>query len=117
MASLTAGKMDRRLTLSQRSVTVNSMNEPVESWATLATVWAEREDLSDGEKVRAQQVGSEITTRFRIRWSSVWSSLNPKDRCTCESREYEITGLKELGRREGIEITATARTDQSGLYS
>lgn len=112
-----AGNLDRWLTLQQRVVATNALNEDEETFVDLARVRASKKDLSDGEKVRAQQVGSEITTRFQIRWSVNWSALNPKDRVECEGREYEVVGVKELGRREGIEITANARTDQTNLYT
>ena len=112
-----SGALDRSLILRKRTVANNTLGEPVETFTDLATVRASKTDISDGEKVRAQQVGAEITTRFQIRWSVNWSDLNPKDRVTCDLREYEIVGVKELGRREGIEITACARADQSNLYS
>ena len=112
-----AGSLDRWLTLQRRVVTTNALNEDDESFVDLARVRASKKDLSDGERVRAQQVGAEITTRFQIRWSVNWSGLNSKDRCECEGREYEVVGVKEIGRREGIEITANARTDQTNLYS
>lgn len=112
-----AGNLDRWLTLRQRVVATNALNEDEATFVDLARVRASKKDLSDGEKVRAQQVGSEITTRFQIRWSVNWSALNPKDRVECEGREYEVVGVKELGRREGIEITANARTDQTNLYT
>ena len=110
-----AGDLDRRLTLRRATVTTNSLNELVSNWSDLATVWASKKDVSDGERVRAQEVGSSITTRFQVRWSTVTASLTPKDRLVCEDREYEITGVKEIGRRVGLEITATARTDQTDL--
>lgn len=112
-----AGELDRRLTLRRRTVEANAANEDVETFIDLATVWASKKDVSDGERVAAMQVGSEITTRFQIRWSADWSDLNPKDRCACEGREFEVVGVKEIGRREGIEITAVARTDQTNLYT
>lgn len=112
-----AGSLDRRLTLRRRVVTTNALNEDVETFPDLATVWASKADVSDAEKVRAQQVGAEITTRFVVRWSVDLATLNPKDRCACEGREYEITGVKEVGRRDGIEITASARADQDNLYT
>lgn len=116
-AGLPAASLDRRLLLRKRVVTPNSLNEEVETFTDLARVWTSRMDVSDAEKVRAQQVGAEITTRFQIRWASAWASLNPKDRCVCEDREYEITAVKELGRRVGMEITACARADQDNLYT
>lgn len=112
-----SGALDRLLTLRRRTTEANAANEDVETFIDLATVRSSKADVSDAEKVRAQQVGAEITTRFQIRWSANWSDLNPKDRCACDGREYEIVGVKEIGRRDGIEITAVARTDQSNLYT
>jgi SPP1 family predicted phage head-tail adaptor len=112
-----AGDLDRWLTLQRRTITKDALNADVETFVAIATVRASKTDISDAEKVRAQQVGAEITTRFQIRWSGNWSFLNPKDRVTCEGREFDIQGLKELGRREGIEITACARADQPKLYT
>jgi SPP1 family predicted phage head-tail adaptor len=110
-----AGPLDRRLTLRRAAVTTNSLNEPIQNWSDLATVWASKADVSDGERVRAQAIGSSITTRFQVRHSSITATLTPEDRVVCEGREYEITGIKEIGRRVGVEITATARTDQTDL--
>jgi SPP1 family predicted phage head-tail adaptor len=115
--ALGGGSLDRSLILRKRAVANNTLGEPVETFTDLATVRASKTDISDAEKVRAQQVGAEITTRFQIRWSVNWSDLNPKDRVACDLREYEVVGVKEIGRREGIEITACARADQSNLYS
>jgi SPP1 family predicted phage head-tail adaptor len=117
-----AGAMDRRLAILQPTETTNSSNEAVQTFAVLTTVWAEKHDISDGEKLRAQEVGSSITTRFRIRWSEALSAMTPKwrvrlkGRTTAQDRDFEVTGLKEINRREGLEITATARTDQVKLY-
>ena len=110
-----AGALDRRVTLRRATETANTLNERVQTWADLATVWGSKTDVSDGERVRAQAIGSSITTRFQVRYSSISATLTPKDRVVCEDREYEITGVKEIGRRVGVEITATARTDQTSL--
>jgi SPP1 family predicted phage head-tail adaptor len=112
-----SGALDRSLILRKRTVANNTLGEPVETFTDLATVRASKTDISDAEKVRAQQVGAEITTRFQIRWSVNWSDLNPKDRVTCDGREYEIVGVKEIGRRVGLEITACARPEQLNLHS
>jgi head-tail adaptor len=74
-------------------------------------VWAEKLDISDGERLRGEQVGASITTRFRVLYSPVYADLNAKDALLLEGRRYDIVGVKEIGRREGLEITATATTD------
>lgn len=106
-----AGKLDRRITLQRFTSTVDAYNEPVLTWATLATRWASYEPLSDGERFRAGETAADASARFVIRWSSEVASLNPKDRLTFEGVTYQIVRTKEIGRREGIEITAAARAD------
>jgi SPP1 family predicted phage head-tail adaptor len=111
MGSLAAGTMDRRITLQQATVTYDALNNPTETWATLATVWASKEDLSDSERVAAAEVGAAMTTRFRIRYSDKVSGINPKNRLTFDDRTWDIQNVKEIGRKEGLEISAIARTD------
>lgn len=106
-----AGRLDRRVEILRAQVTTGDLNEDVEAWTTIATVWASKEDVSDGEKVRAQAVGASLTTRFQMRWSTFVASVTPEDRLRCEDVDYDITGLKEIGRHEGREITAVSRQD------
>lgn len=108
---LAAGKLDRRITLQRFTSAPDAFNEPVLTWATLATRWASYEPLSDGEKFRAGETAAEASARFVIRRSSAVAGLNPKDRLVFEGDTYEIVRVKEIGRREGIEITAGARAD------
>lgn len=103
-----AGRRDRRVTL-QRATTVQSaLGTEIPSWATLATLWASREAISGVERYRAEQVGATVTARFQVRWNAITSGLRRADRLICEGVTYEITGLKEIGRRVGVEITAAA---------
>lgn len=107
-----AGNLDRRITIQRATYTQNALGEQIiATWNTLATVWAEVMPVSDGERIRALEVSAEITTRFRIRYSSTVASVNPKDRISYDGRVYDISGVKEIGRREGLEITAAARAD------
>lgn len=107
-----AGELDRRITLErQAGTTKNGLNETVENWQLIATVWAKKHDVSDRERFASGEVSAEMTTRFQIRWSSVVKDVNPKDRLICEGRTYHILGTKEIGRREGIEISAAAEAD------
>lgn len=106
-----AGDLDRRIAIERATETQDDFGEPIQTWATLATVWASKEDIRDTERFMAQQVGAEVTTRFQIRYSATVASVNPKDRVVYDGRVYDIAGVKEIGRREGLEITAVARAD------
>lgn len=106
-----AGDLDRRISIERYSTTYNDDNEPTEGWAEVGKRWASKKDVSDGEKVRAAEVGATVTTRFQLRWDSLTKTLTASDRIVCDGMTYDIAGTKELGRREGVEITASRPND------
>jgi SPP1 family predicted phage head-tail adaptor len=107
-----AGKLDRRVILLRASVTrAPRSNAPVETWVELARRWASKRTVSDGEAAKSAEIAATITDRFQIRWEARFADLNPKDRLMCEGREYNIVAVREVGRREGWEISAKARAD------
>lgn len=69
-------------------------------------VWASKKPISDGERFRGDAVMQDQTDRFVVRYSALTASLTLADRMTCEGVTYALSGKKELGRREGFEITA-----------
>jgi len=105
-----AGGMDRRVTFSRATVTNTGLGL-TEAWADLGTVWASRKDVSDGEKAAAGTMQAVVVARFVVRSSTFSRGLTPKDRLTEGGRTFQITGIKEMGRRDFLEITAEARAD------
>jgi SPP1 family predicted phage head-tail adaptor len=106
-----AGDLDRRITIERFTSTRNEFNEPVQAWATLVTVWAQRKDSSDLTKVEylgADQVSAFHMSRFIIRSSSVTKTVTPVDRINYDGHIWNIKGAKETaeGRNRFIEITA-----------
>jgi SPP1 family predicted phage head-tail adaptor len=108
---LNAGDLDRRITIQRATETRDAFNNPIPSWSALATLWASKEDVRDSERLAAQELGADITTRFRIRWSELAETISPLDRILFGDRIFEIVAVKEISRREGIEISATARAE------
>lgn len=106
------GKLDRRILLQRYGISYNADNEPIEGFTDLATVWASVQYASDGEKARAGAVAATVSVRFQIRWSTAVSTVNPKDRVAYDGKVFDIVGVKELGRREGLEISAAAPADE-----
>lgn len=103
-----AGRLDRRLQF-QRAVLVDDGLEQVETWGDHGSpIWGSRTDTRDGEKWAAGQETATLMSRFVVRWSGFTAGITPADRFTCDGREWEVAGLKEIGRREWIEITATS---------
>lgn len=105
--------MDRRIQFRRASLVDDGL-QMVETWVAHGNpVWAEKRDLSDAERARAGEVAAHITARFLVRYSAFAAGITPADRLTCEGREYDISGIKELQetRRRWLEITAAARAD------
>ena len=120
-----AGNLDRRITIERFTSTTNAFNEEVKAWLPFITVWASREDVSDGEKVAAGQGGASLRSRFVIRWSDDSQTITPMDRISYGTVPgspeqpviWSIHGVKETkdGRRRFIEITAVRDSDVGGL--
>lgn len=107
-----AGKLDRRVQFRRSTLTDDGFTT-AEAWGNHgAPVWASKREASDRERLAAMEVSATITARFHVRFSAFTAGITPKDRLACEGREYNITGIKELGRRVGFEITASARADE-----
>lgn len=107
-----AGKLDRRITIQRKTTVQNDLGEEAETWLDMATVSASKRDVSDSERVAAAEVSATITTRFQVRWSKNVQDVNPGGhRLLFGDRVYDIAAVKEIGRREGLEITAAARAE------
>ncbi len=61
------GRLRQRVTIQDRTVSRNSFNEEVETWAEVATVWARIESLSGTEFVATEQAGATVTHQITIR--------------------------------------------------
>jgi SPP1 family predicted phage head-tail adaptor len=101
-----SGKLDRRLQLQRRTLTRNVHGEQVATYATYATVWAQRLDVTGREFFASQNTLAENTARFLIRFRD---DVELTDRLLCESTYYDIKQRSELGRRESMELIAVAR--------
>ncbi len=105
------GELDR-LAQFQRATRSDDGFSQVEAFADLGpAVYVRREDISDGERWRAHEVGAHVTTRFTVRRSNHLADLSPKDRLVCDSLVFEIFGVKKSKRTGYVEITAGARVD------
>jgi len=109
---LASGSLDRRVTLLQRQISKGALNSDVEAWPEFGTVWASYKPVSDGERMRSAEVAATIEARFQIRWSEGVSVIDPTWRLRFAGRDWDVVAVKEIGRHEGIEISAAARADR-----
>lgn len=100
---MAAGDMDRKVIVERATVTRDLIGGVVETWATLVTIFCSYVPITGFEAMRNGMVRSSraalFTTRFR-------TDITVKDRLSFGGEYWNITFLREIGRREGLEITA-----------
>jgi len=57
------------------------------------------------------EVGGQLSTRFRIRYSPIVADLNPRDRLVYGDLTYQITGVRESKRNRWLEVDCVVRPD------
>jgi SPP1 family predicted phage head-tail adaptor len=104
--------------IQRATIEVSPSGSPIETWNTIATVWAKVEQQSGREFFATAQEVSERKTVFRMRYMPDLTVLDrviypevdlgspPED--PPAANVYDISEVRELGRREGIELHATA---------
>lgn len=102
------GPLDRRITIEYPSVTADEYGAPVTAWRTLATVWANVQDVlpSRSEAVTQQvlnQAKNQTRIRFRYR-SDVNSAMRIVLRGATDRVFNIVGGPSEIGRHEYMEV-------------
>jgi head-tail adaptor len=113
-----AGQRDTRVAIMRQSTSRDSLGAPVETWSQIAWAMASRKPVMDGERLRALEVAADRTDRFVVPWSNTFATIDAKDRLRIvdyggNTVDFDIVGVKALGRRQQIEITANARAEVS----
>lgn len=106
-----AGVKDRRINVEQVSRTRSDTGQPVETWSVFRTCWAQRVEGSRvSERFAGNQQYATVTTIFRVGYFPNYTAITTDDhRVMFEGRLYDIQGVVELGRKDGIELLCSAR--------
>lgn len=96
-----SGKLDRRIVIEQVTETRDAYGGIVETWATFATMWAQVVPTNVNEIYNADALRAFKMTTFTVRWRE---GLDPKMRIQFDGHAYRILGVKEVGRRDFIDI-------------
>lgn len=102
--------LDRRITL-VRVTEVNTGTGLTLVETPLGSLWASRADVGDAERVAAGSVQGTVRSSWLVRSSELARGLRPKDRVAERGLQFEILGLREMGRGNLIEITAEGKLD------
>ena len=98
--------MDRLITLRIRTVTgQDEYGEETETWTNVC-VWADRRDLRGQERFMAQQQLATLTAKFFVHYRE---DITPHDQLVDGENTYDIHAVREIGRREGLELLSAHR--------
>ena len=103
-----AGRFDRRVSIKYKATTQNAAyGTEVVTWTTLATVWANIQDVLPSRSEAVQQglaVGRD-QVRIRIRFrDDVTSAMRIVDHAYSDTVYEIVAGPAMLGRREQLEL-------------
>lgn len=105
------GKLDTRITLQRPTPSVDAQGSSTNSWAGLATVWAESKAIESGEVTAGNERTATRDYTFKIRYQSALATLAATDRVVWRGSNFDILSAVPLpeGRPDQILITARRR--------
>ena len=92
---LNAGRMNRRITIEQRTPGADAWGQPLTTWTTVATVWADVRASSGSaaaERVAADRETSVTGYSMRIRWRT---GISAGMRVSMDSTRFDIIDVIE----------------------
>lgn len=95
------GDLDRRLTIQTMTVSRDAYGAAIESWSTLATVWASLDPLSGNESFASDNILTQSTHLVEMRYRS---DVSAEERVVHNNWVYDIRYVAEIGRREGLRL-------------
>lgn len=104
-----AGALDRRVVIQSATTAQDASGQPIETWSTFATVWAERKDLRGSERFASEQELALRTATFRIRWLS---GLHEEMRVVDAGTTYDLVGIADDRRQGWMELACEATNPQ-----
>lgn len=120
-----AGRLDRKIDIERKALTQDEFGQETEAWDKIASRRAASATPVNGdERFAASQFVGKRVIEFRIRYSAALANVNPLDRIVypagaaesptpepAEDEIYDIQDVREIGRREGLQIFAVSRSE------
>jgi SPP1 family predicted phage head-tail adaptor len=107
-----AGTLDRSIKIQQNAgSTYTDAGDPVALWQNVHTgdfLAARMVPNRGAERFQNQQIVGQSVLTFYIRWRD---DVNTKCRLVYDGKNYDIKDVREIGRREGLELDVTVRSD------
>ena len=95
---------NRQINIQERTVTYDSYNEPIETWADGTNYWATVLTTGGGEFYAAQKINATTQMVFKVRYTASISVIN---RVKYDGRIFEILSVTDTnGTRTELSISA-----------
>ncbi len=102
MGIVSAGILDQRVTILQLTVVRGALGGHDDTWAPLATVWAQVEDMTGHEIFQAKAMGSAATLLVTLRYRS---DIKANQRVILpDGTVTRIEWLRRVSRKERLEL-------------
>jgi head-tail adaptor len=95
------GRLDHRIVIEQPTITEGDFGEPITSWSTFATVYAQRMN-NKASGTEGVESGRELGIRNQNWVIRYISGLNLQMRINYDSSYYDIEGIEVQNRKESI---------------
>ena len=107
------GRLDREIEIQQASLSNpdDGWRDQSETWSTALTVWATRKDKTTSETGEVRQNVALTVTEWTIRFTE---NVSVQNRVKYGTEIFYITGIRELGRREGLVLVTERRDNGTG---
>ncbi len=102
-----SGQMDSTVIIQRATTVRDDYGTPIDTWADVVTLRAQVIQSSTEEFIRGAGAQDQTVTVFRTHF---YDDITNADRIVCDGTLHDIKELKELGRRQALEI----RTVSSG---
>ena len=104
-----SGELDKAITIQSVSRTVDATGYDAPTWSNVvANVPASILAYRGSEAFTADQTIGEDRATFKIRYREDLTTLN---RIVYDGRNWDIVGVRPVGRREALEVDAIARSE------
>lgn len=97
------GQLDRRITIYREDMIRNSIGEEKPQEVVVCQPWAKVSETGGGEEVEGK-VLHRIQRNFIVRYRDILNQLENKLKVDFEGQRYNVTHVKQIGRREFLEL-------------
>ncbi|MCP2209453.1 phage head closure protein [Bradyrhizobium diazoefficiens] len=97
-----AGNLDRIIEIQRRTTGLDLYGTPIETWTPFATMRAQLLKNATDDREGARGHTTNAVLAFRMYY---FANLSLNDRLLYEGQQFEITGISEIGRRAGMDVS------------